>query len=81
MKNDTDQNATLIQPKSKVLQNNRSHRITETVAEEEEMVNLNNNFENLVNRGGISNNKISETLKNAGKYHLQIVYFWSKKWN
>lgn len=49
------------QPQAKAInQNNRSHRITEVVAEEEEMVNLTQNFEKLVNYGNISNNKISE---------------------
>jgi len=58
----------LIQPQAKVMKNSRPHHtITETVAEEEEMVNLTHNFENLVNRGNISNNKISETLKNTGE--------------
>jgi hypothetical protein len=65
---DTDQNLALIQPKAKVTKSSRPHHtITETVAEEEEMVNLTHNFENLVQRGNISNNKISETLRNAGK--------------
>jgi hypothetical protein len=43
----------------------RSHRITEVVAEEEEMINLNQNFENLVNYSKISNNKISEHNNNS----------------
>ena len=45
--------------------NSRSHRITEVVAEEEEMVNLTQNFENLVNYSKISNNKLSDHNTNG----------------
>ena len=71
----------LKQPQIKSTQgNSRSHRITEAVAEEEEMVNLTQNFENLVNYGNISNNKISEQ-NFSGKFPFFSIVsiFWFER--
>ena len=69
-KSEQEQNLIITQPQIKNM-NSRSHRITEVVAEEEEMVNLTQNFENLVNYSKISNNKLSDHNTN-GKQLLQM---------